>query len=150
MTDESSVDPATIRSIAVSVDDLVTALEANRRADRGTVLRITPPFAGRMRARLHVAGGEGEYGDAEPIHVDPEDLIASEVPAYPEVDETADELLTDGEYSVDEHRAHHAAAVARWREAVRAHVSDRIELDTKDGLHPIDVKVLGGSASDSR
>lgn len=142
--DRSGIDdPTAIRSIAVSADDLVTALEANRRADRGAVLRITPPFAGRMRARLHVAGTEGEYGGVEPVHVDPEDLVTSAVPDYPDVDETADELLVDGDYSIEEHRERHAEAVARWREAVRANVADRMELDTGEGPHPVSVAVLG-------
>jgi len=85
-----SLDPHEINSIAVTVSDVVAALEANRSADRGAVLRITPPFAGRMRARLHVAGGEGTYdGDAEPIHLDPEQLV-DDVPEYPTADGTAD------------------------------------------------------------
>jgi hypothetical protein len=144
-TDEpaGSDDPTVIRSIAVAGDDLVAALEANLRGDRDAVLRVTPPFAGRMRARLHVAGGEATYGDVRPLHVDPEALIESDAPAYPDVDRTADELRADGEYSVEKHREHHVEAVTRWRAAVREHAVDRVELDAGDGTHAVEVKLLG-------
>jgi hypothetical protein len=70
-TERGSDDPATIRSVAVTVDDVLTALEARQRTDTRAVLRVTPPFAGRMRARLHVVGdqepdaGHGPGGDPD-------------------------------------------------------------------------------------
>lgn len=116
-----SLDPHEINSIAVTVSDVVAALEANRSADRGAVLRITPPFAGRMRARLHVAGGEGTYdGDAEPIHLDPEQLV-DDVPEYPTADGTADPTE-----SSESHRRRHTARVEAWRESVRERLREEI------------------------
>ncbi|XVH31407.1 hypothetical protein ACNS7O_13570 [Haloferacaceae archaeon DSL9] len=140
---DDAADPSRIRSIAVTVDDLVTAFEANERANRGAVLRITTPFAGRMRARLHVAGGEGAYGNDAPIHLDPARLIA-DPPPYPDVDETA-ATLDDGEYDVDRHREKHARAVADWREAIRDCLVDHVTIETDDGPHTVRVSFLGAS-----
>lgn len=138
-----SDDPTVIRSIAVTAEDVIVALEASRRSGTGAVLRVTPPFAGRMRARLHVAGGEGRYDEVRPLHVPPEDLIDDAAPPYPEVDETEDELCVDGEYDVAEHRERHVDAVRSWREDARSHIVERVVLDTDRGPHPVDVKVLG-------
>lgn len=61
-----SGDPTDVRAIAVRRDEVVAALEANVRRDAGTVLRVTPPFAGRMRARLHRKGtGSGGAGSED-------------------------------------------------------------------------------------
>jgi hypothetical protein len=66
-----SADPTVIRTLAVRTDDAVTAVESNRRTGsrpgdgRGRViLRVTPPFHGRMRARLHREGTADRGGDA--------------------------------------------------------------------------------------
>lgn len=140
--ERTDADPTVVRSIAVTVGDVVAAFEATTRGRRRTVLRITPPFAGRMRARLHVEGGEGAYERAAaPIHVDPRDLIRDEAPPYPEVDETAREF-DDGSYDVDEHHARHLAAVESWREAVRDCLVDRVELQTPSGPHEVKVRTL--------
>ena len=150
--------PDRIRSIAVHRDDVATALEAALRSDREVVLRVTPPFSGRMRARLHAldAGGGDDAGnvvtsggddsdesDHAPIHVDPRDLV-SDVPPYPEVDETmADNPDTD----VETRRKRHTEAVEAWREAVRESVVDSVELDAGgdgDGSPvEVDVTALG-------
>ncbi len=135
-------DPTEMVSIAVTAQDVVTALEATRRGGRRTVLRVTPPFSGRMRARIHVEGGEGIYGDVRPVHVDPERLVDASLPAYPEVDETGDELRESGSYSTAAHREHHADAVAEWRSAVPDAIVDRVELETPAGPHQVAVKVL--------
>lgn len=134
-------DPTGIRSIAVTTDDVVAALEATVRGRREAVLRVTPPFEGRKRARLHVAGTGGEYGDETPIHLDPRRLVADDAPAYPEVDATEDELRAAGEYSRDAHRERHAEAVAEWRAAVRDHLVETLELD--GAAHRVDVRALG-------
>jgi hypothetical protein len=130
--------------LAVTTDDVLTALEANERRDRGAVLRVTPPFAGRMRARLHVEGGEGAYdGSVRPIHIDPRAFVAGEHP-FPTVDETADALCASGEpYSIDRHRSWHASAVERWRAAVRDSLADAVAVDTAGGPHAVDVNYLG-------
>ncbi|WP_049936305.1 hypothetical protein [Haloplanus natans] len=135
----SDRDPTAIRAIAVTVDDVVTALEATRRSGRRTVLRITPPFSGRMRARLHRPTGD-EATDA--VHVDPADLV-SNPPPYPDPDETADRLRAADEYTTDRHHERHAAAVEEWRAAVRRGIVDAVALPTADGPHRVAVKRLG-------
>ena len=144
-TERGSDDPETIRSIAVTVDDVVTALEARQRSDTEAVLRVTPPFAGRMRARLHVVGGEGEYDDGiEPIHLRPERFVSPDVPSVPTVDETADELRARGEYSVDDHRAFHADVVESWRETVREALVGQVAVEAAAASHAVTVKYLDG------
>jgi hypothetical protein len=144
-TEHGSDDPGAIRSIAVTVDDVVTALEARQRSDTEAVLRVTPPFAGRMRARLHVVGGEGGYdAGTEPIHLRPERFVDPGVPPVPTVDETADELRERGEYSVDDHRAFHADVVESWRETVREALVGQVTVETAATEHAITVKYLDG------
>lgn len=113
-----SSDPSVVRSIAVSAEDLVTAVEMNRTTQREAVLRLTPPFSGRMRARLHVVS-DGEYAGEQPkpVHIDPETLLTDDAPAYPRPAETEDEIRNDPEttYSVELHHERHAEAVEAWR-----------------------------------
>ncbi|MFB6256832.1 MAG: hypothetical protein ABEH58_08950 [Haloplanus sp.] len=135
----SDRDPTAIRAIAVTVDDVVTALEATRRSGRRTVLRITPPFSGRMRARLHRPTGDVA---TDAVHVDPAALV-SDPPPYPDPDETADRLRAAGEYTTDRHHEYHAAAVEGWRGAIRDAVVDTVALPTDDGPHRVAVKRLG-------
>lgn len=135
----SDRDPTAIRSIAVTVDDVVTALEATRRSGRRTVLRITPPFSGRMRARLH-RPADGESTDA--IRLDPATLV-TDLPPYPDPDETADRLRATGEYSTERHHERHAAAVREWRGSVGEAVGDTVTIPTDDGPHRVEVKRLG-------
>ena len=139
-----SDDPTAIRSIAVSIEDLVTALESARRSGQDAVLRVTPPFSGRMRARLHVEGDD-EYDDPPPIHVDPATLVADSAPPYPTPAETEDALRADPdvEYSRDRHHERHSDAVADWRAAVREHVVETTTIDTPSGAHRVDVSILG-------
>jgi len=132
----ANTDPQVIHSIAVTVEDVVTALEANRSADRGAVLRITPPFAGRMRARLHVDGGEGAYdGDSRPIHIDPE-LLVDDVPAYPAADDTAAPDDDDPET----HRRRHTDRLNEWRETVRQRIREEVTV-SHDG-ESVDMRIL--------
>ena len=133
-TSVGSADPQVIQAVAVHVQDVVTALEANRSANRGAVLRITPPFSGRMRARIHV-DSEGSYdGETPPIHIDPGTLVA-EVPQYP----TADETAADSE-DVEAHRRRHTEALDAWRETVRERLRDETSLETTSGT--VDVRVI--------
>lgn len=142
--ERGSDDPTTIRSLAVTVDDVVTALEAHQRADKPAVLRVTPPFAGRMRARLHLVGGEGRYDDgAVPLHIHPAAFVDPEVSSVPLVDETEDELRRRDEYSVERHREFHEESVDAWREAVRDGLVDHLEIETASTAHTVDVKYLG-------
>lgn len=78
-----SEDPRTVDVLVVHADDVVAALAATAQG-RETVLRATPPFRGRQRARIHVVesvdGADGhpagggtddddavEHGDADGI-----------------------------------------------------------------------------------
>jgi len=148
-SDRESDDPGVIRSIAVTVDDVVTALEANASADRGAVLRVTPPFSGRMRARIHVDDGGGYEGDAEPIHLDPTTLV-EEVPAYPTADETsayptADETSAGNADSddIETRRQRHTERLAEWRSTVRERLRERISVDHPDGTLDVQLHALG-------
>jgi len=141
-----SDDPTVIRVLAVHADDVVSALEANASRDVRAVLRVTPPFNGRMRARLHLAGAEGGYGaDPEPLHVDPGRLVGDDAPAYPTPDRTEDELRSDPErtYSPGTHREYHARRVEAWRERVREHIPEHATIATPDGPHEVRVTTLG-------
>jgi|AntDeeMinimDraft_4_1070355.scaffolds.fasta_scaffold00691_4 hypothetical protein len=141
-SDRESSDPHAIRSIAVTVDDVVTALEANASADRGAVLRVTPPFSGRMRARIHVATVDGSYeGEAEPIHLDPAALV-EEVPTYPTADETAAEPPTS-EADLETRRKRHTERVEAWRETVRDRLRERISVDHPAGTLDVQLHALG-------
>lgn len=149
MTDAGSSSPERIRSIAVHREDVSNALEATLRSDREVVLRVTPPFSGRMRARLHSVGTEpstGASGDSEsdtgpePVHLDPSDLV-DDIPVYPEVDETAAE---HPDADIETRRQRHAEAVESWREHVRNSIVESASLDIDDGTtHEVDVNVLG-------
>jgi hypothetical protein len=139
-------DPTVIRALAVTAEDLVAALEANARRDAGAVLRVTPPFSGRMRARLHLAGAEGGYeGTPRPLHVSPERLLDDDAPAFPSVDETEDELRSDPdlEYTPERHRERHERQVESWRDAVREHVREEATLETPAGSVSVTVSLLG-------
>jgi len=140
-----SSDPSVVNAIAVTVEDVVAAVEMNRTSARQAVLRLTPPFSGRMRARLHVDQGEPYAGDPEPIHIPPGDLLADDAPPYPRPADTEDELRTDPavEYTVERHRERHAAAVDAWREAVPGAVRDELTLETDGGSWQVTVSTLG-------
>ncbi|MDS0283534.1 hypothetical protein [Haloarcula onubensis] len=132
-------DPSVLRSLAVSATDLVAAVEADARGGPPTVLRVTPPFSGRMRARLHVVQTDE---DDETLHVPPRALV-DDAPPYPPADETADELRSreDLTYSVDRHREYHERQVDAWRSALLDHVVESVTLSGVDG--EIAVSLLG-------
>ncbi|MFC7176013.1 hypothetical protein [Halosegnis marinus] len=135
-------DPTDVRRIVVHADDVATALEANARRDAGAVLRVTPPFSPRIRARLHIAGKESPYGDPAPLHVAPESLVP-DAPAFPDPDDTEDALREAGDYSVERHRTAHEEAVESWRAAVRDSVAERAVVETPAGPHEVEVATLG-------
>lgn len=137
---ERGADPTAIVSIAVTADDVVTALETNLRSGRRTVLRVTPPFSGRMRARLHRPDVDAEDTDA--VHLEPASLV-EDPPPYPDPDETADRLREAGEYTPERHRDRHTEAVRRWRSAVRDAIAEAVDIDTASGTHRVAVKRLG-------
>jgi len=138
-------DPAEIRSIAVTAEDVLAAFEANRQRDAGTVLRVTPPFSGRMRARLH-RGPPADDASPPPLRIIPERLLADDVIAeYPHPDDTADELreAPTETYSRERHREYHAAAVERWRETARERLASTVTLETATGPNEVRVVALG-------
>ena len=139
----ASDDPTVVRTIAVTTDDVVTALEANERREAGAVLRVTPPFSGRMRARLHVAGAEGDYDHPAPLHVPPERLVES-VPPMPTPDDTEDDLRSDPDrtYSRGRHRQRHGRAMDAWRAAVRHAIVEEATVETPAGPHRVTVTTL--------
>jgi hypothetical protein len=134
-----------IRSIAVHAADVVTAVEANRTGESRTVLRVTPPFSGRMRARIHVEQADG-YEDAnpEPIHIEPARLL-TDAPSHPTPDETEERLRADyeTEYTVETHHEWHTAAVENWREELTNSVVESVELTGQYGPHRVGVAALG-------
>lgn len=138
-----SDDPTDVRVLVVHTDDVVTALEANARRNAGAVLRVTPPFVGRKRARLHLAGTESAYGDPAPLHVDPARLV--DAPRFPDPDATEDDLRSDPEasYTPERHRERHETAVQTWRETVRASIRERATIDTPAGDHEVEIRTLG-------
>ncbi|GAB3692371.1 hypothetical protein [Halorubrum pallidum] len=160
MTDAAE-DPTRIRSIAVHREDVANALEATIRTDTEVVLRVTTPFSGRMRARLHAVSAAESGDDPEAsetgsaaVHVDPRALV-EDIPAYPEVDETAAE---HPDADVETRRRRHAEAVEAWRERVREAIADSVTLDVdekggRDSVeaghggdetgHDVDVTALG-------
>ncbi|MCJ0619508.1 hypothetical protein JZX76_08295 [Haloarcula hispanica] len=132
-------DPTDIKSIAISATDLVAAIEAT--ADESeTVLRVTPPFSGRMRARLHVIQADD---DDDTVHIEPDSLLTTDAPSYPTPDDTADELRAadDETYSVERHRTYHEQRLAEWRESLPDHVVDSTTLS--DTAHDVTVSLLG-------
>ena len=137
--DAAAPDPTAITVLAVTVEDVVAALETNWRSDRHTVLRVTPPFSGRMRARIHRPGAADDTGA---VHVDPSAFV-DDPPAYPHPDETADRLREAGRYTTDRHHDRHTAAVAAWRDAVRESLVDAVDLPTDEGSHRVNVAYLG-------
>ena len=140
-----SDDPTVINSLAVHADDIVSALEANAARESGAILRVTPPFNGRMRARLHVAGGEGDYDtDPEPLHISPLQLVDEGTPRYPTPDETEDKLREEEDkYTAERHREFHAERVEIWRKAVRDYFVSRTTLSTTAGPHEVTIQTLG-------
>ena len=153
----SASDPRRIGSVAVTGSDVIDALEATARGGREIVLRITPPFSGRMRARLHDAGAvdaaddpgaapggsDGDATDAAPVHLPPERLVA-DPPAYPTVDDTEDELrASDTPYTRERHRERHQAAVEKWRATVRERLVEAVTIDTDAGPTTVSVSYLG-------
>jgi hypothetical protein len=135
-----------IDSLAVHREDVVSAFESNRAPGPRAVLRVTPPFAARERARLHVES-DGEYTeDPRPLHVDPATLLDFEgVPAYPSATQTEDDLRADPdrEYSIERHHTTHTDRVTGWREAVGEAILASAELDGQQGPHQVQVLALG-------
>lgn len=139
-----SDDPTVIQTLAVTAEDVVAALEANRQRSAGTVLRVTPPFSGRMRARLHRADAPADYDDPAPLHVPPERFV-DPAPPLPSPDATEDAIRSDPacSYDAETHRRRHEAALESWRAAVRESFVETTTIDTPSGPREVEVAILG-------
>ena len=144
MMDVESDDPTRIRTLAVTTEDLVAALQARTQGDQPVVLRATPPFSGRMRARLHVGPAEYE-GAPSPLHVDPAAMVEESAPAFPRPAETEDELRAEPDvtYTVERHHDRHQEAIDSWRTRMCEHVRERATIETSDGRHEVEISLLG-------
>ena len=134
-------DPTAIRSLALSPADAADAYVYSQENPGEAVLRATPPFHGRMRARIHVY----RVDDTEltgAVHVSPAAVIEDEVVAdYPDLESALADV--DDPDAADEVRERHAEAVADWQERARESIVDSVTLETADGPHRVDVKTLG-------
>ena len=136
-----SDDPGVVHTVVVTATDLVTALESNQRTTGpDAVLRITPPFSGRMRARLHVAKEAPADGV---VHLRAESLVEDACPAPPEPDDVEDAMRADPQvtYTVDRHRERYREVLRDWRTAVPTHVVDEIQLPAT--TEAITISILG-------
>jgi len=141
-------DPSVIRSVAVTADDVVAAVESHYQRDERVVLRVTPPFSGRMRARLHVterADDPTSRAETEAVHVDPTTLLDASAPDYPRPAETEDDLRADPdtEYTVERHHERHRSALENWRDRLTDHVVDEVAIETSERSVSVEVSVLG-------
>lgn len=137
-------DPSAIRSVALSPEDAVDAYVYSRENPGDAVLRATPPFHGRMRARIHVY----QVDDTEltgAVHISPADVIADDVIAtYPDLESHLPEV-DEGEGSDDPDAIHkrHAKAVADWQDRAREAIVDSVTLETDAGPVDVEIKALG-------
>jgi hypothetical protein len=140
-----SEDPTVIHSLVIHLEDLFAAFEVTRQRGRQAVLRVTPPFSGRTRARLHVPQDDEYDAAPRPVHVAPERLLAENAPEYPHPDVTEDALRDDPDhqYTVERHRERHEAAVETWRASARDYVRDSITIKASGTAWTADVVVLG-------
>ena len=140
MAGDEADDPTAIRSLALSPADAADAYAYTQENPGEAVLRVTPPFHGRMRARIHVY----HLDDTEltgAVHVAPAAVIADDVVAdYP----TLETELEDVDPSeTDRVRKRHGEAVEAWQERAREAIVDEITLETDDGPHSIEIKRVG-------
>lgn len=134
-------DPSAIRSLAITADDLVAAVEANTRGERTVVLRVTPPYSGRMRARIHVV--QPAEDDDGTLHLHPDSVLRTSAPPFPTPDRTEDDLrsATSESYSVERHRAYHERRVEEWRASLPEYVVDRVAVPAVG--HEVRIALLG-------
>jgi hypothetical protein len=138
-----SSDPSVVKSIAVTVEDVIAALEMNHTSEKQAVLRVTPPFSGRMRARLHVDATSYET-EAQPLHIPPERLVEAP-PPYPRPADTEDALRNDPDetYTVDRHHERHTDAVAEWRDSVGKTITGHVTVTVDETQQTLSVTTLG-------
>ncbi|WP_226010484.1 hypothetical protein [Halomicrobium salinisoli] len=138
-------DISTIDTVVVTAEELVAALESRERDREPTALRVTAPFSGRMRARLHVEQGD-ETGDPSQLLLRPDRLVDGDCPSPPHPDDTADAIRADpdDDYSVERHRERHRQAMREWRDRVADHAVERVPV----GDHAVALVVLDAAGPD--
>ncbi|MDJ1433857.1 hypothetical protein [Halostagnicola sp. A-GB9-2] len=139
----SDSEPSSIRSLAVAAEDVLDAAIYTRENPGTAVLRATPPFHGRMRARLHVFHDpEARVPDA--IHVAPADLLEDEVlEAYPTFGEQLEKTDGTDPDRVGERRERELKA---WRDRAADAICESVTVEEGHGegrKHRVDVKRLG-------
>ncbi|QCS41869.1 hypothetical protein [Natrinema versiforme] len=136
-------DPSAIRSIALSPADAVDAFVYGRENPGDAVLRVTPPFHGRMRARIHVY----RVDDTEltgAVHLSPAEIIADDiVEDYPDLESALADADADDPDETDRVRERHVEAVEEWRARAREAIVDSVALETDGGPHRVELKPLG-------
>lgn len=133
-------DPTAIRSFALSAEDAADAYAYTQENPGEAVLRVTPPFHGRMRARIHVyRRDDTELTGA--VHVRPEAVIADEVVAdYPDLEGKLEAADPSGTERI---RKRHAEAVEEWQARAQTAIVDAVTIDTDAGPHRVEVKRVG-------
>lgn len=142
-----SDDPRDVDVLVVHADDVVAALAATAQG-RETVLRVTPPFRPRQRARIHVPTGQDGDSKADdepaPLAVSPTAFVDEDAPSFPRAPDTEPVDPEEPEYDVEEHLERHEDAVAEWRETVPAHFRDDVTAARADGdTVEFEVRYLG-------
>ena len=136
-------DPSAVGTIVVTAADVVAALEASyRTATEETVLRVTPPFSARMRARIHVDRGVSDP-EPTPILLPPERFVDADCPEPPKPDEVEDVIRADPveTYTIEGHRDRYRETLERWRETVLDHVNDEVPVPATE--RNVTVGILG-------
>jgi hypothetical protein len=122
--------------LVVHVDDVIAAVAATAQG-RETVLRVTPPFRSRQRARLHVPderdGADVDDRDIEPLLVPAGAFVTDDAPSFPRAPDTEPAPAESDMYDVDEHFERHVDAVGDWREHVPQHFRDELTVQVGAG-----------------
>ncbi|WP_290819034.1 hypothetical protein [Halovivax sp.] len=132
-------DPTAIRSIAISAADVVDAFVYSRENPGNAVLRVTPPFHGRMRARLHVYHRDDSRLTGA-VHVEPADLLPADVvAAYPSFEAFADRADAVDPAEIREARGE---AIETWRDRAADELVASVVLEADGERVRVDVKRL--------
>ncbi|SFB87291.1 hypothetical protein SAMN05444422_102502 [Halobiforma haloterrestris] len=133
-------DPSAIQSIAISPDDAVDAYVYTRENPGEAVLRITPPFHGRMRARIHVYRVDDAHVTGA-VHVSAAEVIEDDVlEEYPQLE---GELESVDDAEAERLRKRHAEAVEEWQERAAEAIVDAVALEVDGERREVEVKPLG-------
>lgn len=133
-------DPSTIRSLAVSPEDVVNAFAYSQENPGDAVLRVTPPFHGRMRARIHVYRVDDTHLTGA-VHLSPEDILGDDaLDEYPRLE---DERRNSESNETERLRRRHAEAIEIWQERARETIVETVAIDTVDGSQRVDLKRVG-------